>query len=55
MTQLHELHEYFRISIEKSSFYFKYVFQNTHNHNKAISDGKYLAPQHASNWQRSPH
>ena len=24
MTQLHELHEYFRISMEKSSFYFKW-------------------------------
>ena len=40
MTQLHELHEYFRISMVKSSFY--HVFQNTHNHNKAISDAKWL-------------
>ena len=23
--------------------------------NKAIRDGKYLAPPHASAWQRSPH
>ena len=23
--------------------------------NKAIRDGKYLAPTHASAWQRSPH
>ena len=23
--------------------------------NKAIRDGKYLAPSHASAWQRSPH
>ena len=27
-----------------------------HNYyNKAIRDGKYLAPPHASAWQRSPH
>ena len=25
-----------------------------HVHNKAIRDGKYLAPPHASDWQRSP-
>ena len=26
-----------------------------HIDNKAIRDGKYLAPPHASAWQRSPH
>ena len=28
---------------------------NQNNCNKAIIDGKYLAPPHASAWQRSPH
>ena len=28
---------------------------NNYNGNKAIRDGKYLAPPHASAWQRSPH
>ena len=27
----------------------------THEYNKAIRDGKYLAPPHASVWQRLPH
>ena len=26
-----------------------------YNYNKAIRDGKYLAPPHASAWQHSPH
>ena len=35
-------------------FILNHVFQNAHNHNKTISDDKYLAPPHASDWQCSP-
>ena len=34
------------------SFIYSFYYDND---NKAIRDGKYLAPPHASAWQRSPH
>ena len=39
---------------KRHPFILDHVFKNAHNH-KTISDGKYLAPPHASDWQCSPH